>query len=165
MGTEKPAVIPTPTADGGVEHTMARFLPAWKWLEMAGKGEVVLFPPQYYLLHLLKGLLAQEGGIGGIQKLRRQREEVMKFVRRGEPSWAEKCISPVAMRGRRKDGKVVLALEYPGQELEGSARRGDAERVVMLRFTKEGPRDVEVRWRKEIGEESQGSMDSRESKI
>lgn len=49
-----------------------------------------------------------------------------------------------------KDGRSVLGLDYPGPELEGSGRGGDGERVVLVRFKKEGPRDVEVRGRREV---------------
>lgn len=52
-----------------------------------------------------------------------------------------------------KDGRSVLGLDHPGPELERSGRGGDGERVVLVRFRKEGPRDVEVRFRKEVLEE------------
>lgn len=54
---------------------------------------------------------------------------------------------------RKSDGRSVLGLDKPGPELVGSGRGGDGERVVLVRFSKEGPRDVEVRWRKEVLEE------------
>ncbi|KAL2022053.1 hypothetical protein VTK56DRAFT_6097 [Thermocarpiscus australiensis] len=47
----------TPTHDGGLEHTAAAFDDAHAWLAKARAGEVILFPPQYYLLHLLAEFL------------------------------------------------------------------------------------------------------------
>lgn len=77
----------------------------------------------------------------------------MEFVKTGDPPWGQKCISPTTMalpNGKgREDGRVVLALDGPGPELEGR-RRGERERVVLVEFKKEGPRRVEVRWRKDV---------------
>lgn len=78
----------------------------------------------------------------------------MKFLRddgdgHGVP-WAEKVMSPMALMFRKSDGRSVLALNKPGPELEGGGRSGDHQRVVLVRFGKEGPRDVEVRLRKEV---------------
>lgn len=66
-----------------------------------------------------------------------------------------------------KDGRSVLGLDYPGPELEGTGRGGDKERVVVVRFGKEGPRDVEVRERAEVlGEERiAGGNEGREGKL
>lgn len=59
------------------------------------------------------------------------------------------------MPNPRRDEKAVLALDKSGPEMEelGSASRGDGERVVLFRWRKEGPRDVEVRGRREVLEE------------
>jgi len=57
---------------------------------------------------------------------------------------------------RKSDGRSVLALDKSGLELEGSGRGGDSERVVLVKFSKEGPRDVEVRGRREVLEEERG---------
>lgn len=62
-------------------------------------------------------------------------------------------MSPRTLFVRGEDGRVVLGLEKPGPELEGSTRGGDWERVVLVRFTKKGPVEVEVRGREEIFEE------------
>jgi hypothetical protein len=59
-------------------------------------------------------------------------------------------MSPSGLFMRKSDGRSVLALDKPGQELDGSGRSGDPERVVLVRFSKEGPRDVDVRWRREV---------------
>jgi hypothetical protein len=67
--------------------------------------------------------------------------------------WSHKVMSPSGLFMRKSDGRSVLALDKPGQELDGSGRSGDPERVVLVRFSKEGPRDVDVRWRREVLEE------------
>ncbi len=66
-------------------------------------------------------------------------------------------ISPTGLLMRKGDGRSVLALDKPGRELEGSTRGGDGERVVLVRFGKEGPRDVEIRGRREILEEEKAA--------
>lgn len=78
----------------------------------------------------------------------------MKFLKgdgdgHGVP-WAEKVMSPLALMFRKSDGRSVLALDKPGPELKDGGRGGDYERVVLVKFSKEGPRDVEVRLRKEV---------------
>lgn len=66
-------------------------------------------------------------------------------------------MSPVGLLMRRRDGRSVLALDKPGPELRGSRRGGDARRVVLVRFGREGPRDVDVRERAEVlAEEKNG---------
>lgn len=67
-------------------------------------------------------------------------------------AWGEKVMSPIGL-SMTADGRSVLGLDKPGVELEGSERRGDERRVVLVRFVKEGPREVEVRERREVLEE------------
>lgn len=69
--------------------------------------------------------------------------------------WGDKVMSPIGIL-MGKDGRSVLGLEKPGPELSGSGRGGDQKRVVLVRFSKAGPTDVEVRERREVlGEERQ----------
>jgi len=155
------AVIPVPTHDGGLEHTEARFLPASKWISMQDSGEVILFPPQLFLLHLLSKYLPEPASSsdGTIPKeyshdeLLAQRSALKQFVKTSDPPWGEKVMSPTQIMRRKEDGRNVLALDKPGPELEGTDRRGDSEFVVLVNFKKEGPRDVEVRLRKEVFED------------
>ncbi len=74
--------------------------------------------------------------------------------------WADKVMSPTGLFMRKTDGRSVLALDKPGPELADSGRRGDRDRVVLVRFSKEGPRDVEVRFRREVlaEEEREGKL-------
>ena len=92
-------------------------------------------------------------------ELQAQREKVVEFLERGEGNrikWADKVMSPTGLMMLKSDGRSVLSLEKPGPELKGSGRGGDAERVVLVRFSKEGPRDVDVRYRKEVLAEEKG---------
>ncbi|PYH80681.1 NUDIX family hydrolase [Aspergillus uvarum CBS 121591] len=144
--------IQVPTSDGGVEVTEARFLPASKWLQMAQKGDIILFPPQFLLLHLVAGFLDKEPRVAAsLQELRRRRAELTEFVNTGQPPWSEKCISPKMLR-MSSDGRTVLALDQPGPELRGTDKQGETERVVLVRFKRGEARDLEVRWKKDAFE-------------
>ena len=157
--------IPTPTTDGGLEHTTARFLPASAWLRLAQEGRIILFPPQFVLLHQAAQFLdnlSAPTAYGSItrdhvpqEELEARRKRLVDLIKSGNPPWTEKCISPTVQppRGgkRREDGRVVLGLERPGPELEAAnaGRRGHTEECVLVDFRKEGPRRVAVISREE----------------
>lgn len=166
-------VVQTPTPDGGVEHTAATFADASEWLRRQRRGEIVLFPPQCYLLTLVAEVFASvtPESVGGDQEARyaAQRRALADFVRRtptggeaaGEgakgklhPSalipWSEKVMSPHTLFIRDSDDRIVLGIDKPGPELKGSGAGGDYERVVLVKFAKGGPRDVEVRGREDV---------------
>ncbi|PYH66422.1 NUDIX hydrolase [Aspergillus vadensis CBS 113365] len=146
--------IQVPTSDGGVEISEARFLPASEWVGMAQKGEAILFPPQFMLLHLMAEFLNQgKPGMESVEELKKQREELLQFIHSGQPPWTDKCICPKALQ-IGSDGLTVMKLDHPGPELDGTDRRGEAERVVQLKFIKGVPREVVVRWKKDVFEES-----------
>jgi hypothetical protein len=90
-------------------------------------------------------------------ELRKQRDDVMNFLKTdggdgtGVP-WGDKVMSPVGLM-MGKDGRSVLGLGKQGPELSGKGKSGDEKRVVLVKFAKEGPRDVEVREKKEVLEE------------
>ncbi|MCJ1437992.1 hypothetical protein MMC27_007379 [Xylographa pallens] len=163
LPTDSEAMIAHPTSDGGIEHTTARFLPPSKWLDMSRAGEVILFPPQFFLLHLLAPFLSPEHGGGSLStdELAQQRQRVVDFVTSGDPPWTEKCMSPTGLMWKRGDGRAVLGLDKPGLELEGSGRRGDGERVVLVDFGRGGPRRVEVAWRADVFREERREEDGR----
>ncbi|KAK3309399.1 uncharacterized protein B0T15DRAFT_506184 [Chaetomium strumarium] len=164
-------IIPAPSHDGGLEHTAATFDDARAWLEKARRGEIILFPPQFYLLHLVSQFLhplpptAPSSGSATLEYRQAQRSALLSFLSKVPTSqhadkqgtcdipWSEKVISPAALFVRQRDGRVVLGLDKPGPELRGSRRGGDWDRVVLVRFEKGGPRDVEVRWRDEVVKE------------
>ncbi|PBP20782.1 NUDIX domain-containing protein [Diplocarpon rosae] len=159
--------IPLPTSDGGLEHTAALFAPCSAWLAQARANSIILFPPQYYLMHLLSPFLSplipSSSSFSYTHththtELQSQRDAVLRFLL-GDGgdgkgiSWRNKVMSPMGLLMRKSDGRSVLALDKPGPELKGSGRGGDWERVVLVRFGKEGPRDVEIRGRAEVLEE------------
>ncbi|KAI1138148.1 hypothetical protein F5Y05DRAFT_413462 [Hypoxylon sp. FL0543] len=177
------AIIPTP--DGGAEITAARFDDASVWLERQRKGEIVMFPPQCFLLHLLSQFL--DGPPQGspsptdlMEHYRSQREKLRGFLATvpttSEPKaakhptaqipWAEKVISPTTLGIRQSDKRSILALDKPGPELKGSDRGGDWERVVLVRFVKGVAKDVEVRSREEVlAEERRLENAAKETKL
>ncbi|KAJ6021887.1 Cystathionine beta-synthase core [Penicillium herquei] len=134
--------IQVPTSDGGIEVTEAQFLPASEWLRRAQSGEIILFPPQFLLLHLVSGFLDQEPRSDTpVKELEKRRAALVDFVHSGSPPWTHKCISPKVLK-MTEDGRSVLALDNAGSELKGSERRGESDRVVVLKFKKGSAREV-----------------------
>ncbi|KAI0393700.1 hypothetical protein F5Y17DRAFT_430940 [Xylariaceae sp. FL0594] len=171
------ALIPTP--DGGAEITTAQFGDVFAWLEKGRRGEITLFPPQHFLLYMLSQFLTgapsgnatptsstSEEVLSAEQHYEAQREKLRVFLNTVPTSshpkalkhptsqipWADKVISPVTLGVRQQQGdrRVILGLHSPGEELKGTDRGGDWERVVLVNFTKAGPVDVEVRGREEV---------------
>ncbi|KAL8653095.1 MAG: hypothetical protein Q9226_003988 [Calogaya cf. arnoldii] len=144
-----PQTLHIPTCDGGVEHTEAQFLPASEWLALAQADKIILFPPQIFLLSLVADFLKSDDTGTSADTLQSQRQGLLEFVKTGDPPWGEKCISPLALK---KEGKMlVMGLDEPGPELEGTGRRGDMERVVYVQFKgKDGTSGLKVGWRKDV---------------
>ncbi|KAI1128724.1 hypothetical protein F5Y10DRAFT_240086 [Nemania abortiva] len=165
------ALIPTP--DNGTEVTAAHFDDAATWLEKQGRGEVMLFPPQYFLLSLLSQFLTGAPAASSSSSLspsstmehyRVQRDKLRAFLHAlptathpkavnhptSQIAWADKVMSPVTLGLRHADQRAILALDKPGAELRDSGRGGDWERVVLVKFTKAGATNVEVRDREEV---------------
>jgi hypothetical protein len=150
--------IPIPTTDGGLEHTAARWLPASVWCRLAQEGRIILFPPQFFLLHQVAqhlDNLSSPTAYGSISReplprdeLEARRKRLLEFVKTGNPPWPEKVISPIIqpMRsgGKRNDNRSILGLEKPGPELAGSDRAGHKEECVLVNFRKEGPRHLAI---------------------
>ncbi|WPH01676.1 Hypothetical protein R9X50_00452700 [Acrodontium crateriforme] len=169
---EEEVRIPVPTTDGGKEHTTARFLPASAWLRLAQEGRIILFPPQFFLLHHVAqhfDNLPSPTAYSSIsrdpisrEELEARRKSLLAFVKTGSPPWTDKCISPSVQPPRngkaRADGRNILGLHRPGPELEGSDRAGCTEQCVLVKFSKEGPRQVAVISREE-------AMGSNEAKL
>lgn len=150
--------IPVPTTDGGVEHTNARWLPASVWCRLAQEGRIILFPPQFFLLHQVAqhlDSLSSPAAYGSIsrealsrEELERRRKRLAEFVKTSEPSWTEKVISPIVLPprdgGKRDDNRSILGLEKPGPELAGSGKAGVKDECVLVHFRKDGPRHLAV---------------------
>ncbi|KAF2168568.1 hypothetical protein M409DRAFT_65489 [Zasmidium cellare ATCC 36951] len=158
--------IPAPTTDGGKEHTTARFLPASVWCRLAQEGRIILFPPQFFLLHQIAQRfddLKSPTDYASIsraplprEQLEARRRRLLEFVKTGSPPWTDMCISPVTRPSRDgklkgPDGRQVLSLHHPGVEVEkqGTGRAGLTEQVVLVDFQKEGPRRLNVISREE----------------
>ena len=150
--------IPVPTTDGGLEHTAARWLPASVWCRLAQEGRIILFPPQFFLLHQVAqhfDNLSSPTAYGSIsrdplprEELEVRRKRLMEFVHEGSPPWTEKVISPIVLAApdgkRRDDSRSVLGLDKPGPELAGSGRSGCKEQCVLVNFRKDGPRQLAI---------------------
>ncbi|KIX93173.1 uncharacterized protein Z520_11027 [Fonsecaea multimorphosa CBS 102226] len=146
-------------------ETMA---PEWRtardWLSMARSGDIILFPPQFLLLYLVSEIL---DGPGESEEDILKKREILKrrIDTEGKPvPWKEKFISPIGM-SFGEDGRSVLALDKPGPELKGSDLKGDDEYVVIVKFNKEGPRDVEIGLRKDVLRERREKGIEKASKI
>lgn len=145
-----------PTSDGGIEVTEAQFLPASEWVSRAQKAEIILFPPQFLLLHLVSGFLDREPRAdASVEEMEKRRQALVEFVHSGSPPWTDKCISP-KMLLMTSDGRSVLGLNDPGPELKGSSKRGESEMVVLVRFKKGSAREVAVGWKKDVLQEERG---------
>ena len=174
LQTDQHTLLPTPTHDGGVEHTAATFDNPHTWLAQAQQGAIILFPPQFYLLHHISSFVPAPSPEKGTPKsYQAQRTALHAFLHQtptttgdappGDKTaripWSDKVISPTSLFMRKGDGKLVLGLDKPGPELRGSERGGDAERVVLVKFAKGGPSEVEVRNRGEVlAEERAGKL-------
>ncbi|KAL4878408.1 hypothetical protein BJY04DRAFT_221133 [Aspergillus karnatakaensis] len=141
--------IQIPTNDGGVEIAEAQFLPASEWLRKAGQGEIILFPPQFVLLALASQFLDTEPRTASVEELRRRRQQLIDFAHSGSPPWTEKCISPKVGK-YAEDGRAVMKLDHPGPELQGTERRGESDRVVLVRFQDGSARELGLAWKKDI---------------
>jgi hypothetical protein len=165
----------TPTPDGGVENTAALFASPHTFLSRAAAGEVILFPPQHYLLTLLtKFIPPPAAAAAGAAEHQRQRDRLLDFIetvptartKKGREHstshipWAEKIMSPATLFVRQADKRVVLGIDKPGPELKGSDRGGDWENVIMVRFTKAGPMEVEIKGREDAFNEERSQKAS-----
>ena len=160
------AQMHVPTADGGVEHTAARFLYPQDWIDLALSGEIVLFPPQFFLLALIAPFLLKPSSSGETMStgsLEDQRERLLDFVRKdGETPWGEKCISPNPIK--KTGNHLFMGLQDPGPELEGTSRRGDPLRLIKVELAKDKergrqrPEPQEIVWRKDFFGEEKGKL-------
>lgn len=141
--------VQVPTSDGGVEINEARFLPASNWLRQAQAGEIILYPPQFLLLSIVAQFLDKSPSISNATERRARRKELLDFIHTGNPPWTDKFVCPRSLQ-LLDDGRAVLALDHPGPELDGSGKKGDGERVILVKFGKSGPRNVDVRWKRDV---------------
>jgi hypothetical protein len=147
-----------PRSDGGKEHNSATFKYAEEWTELAQSNEILMFPPQFYLISLLAPFLRKPEKELSIAELQKQRDQVVDFLENlpagGEDQvpWAKKIISPTTGK-ISKDGRAILLLDTSGPEMN-NVKRGDTTRFVLMSVAK-GSRDprerkLEVKSRKEL---------------
>lgn len=149
--------IQTPTSDGGIEISEARFLRASDWLSQARAGKIMLYPPQFVLLSLVSQFLdTQEGTSSDPAEKQRRRAQLLEFVHEGSPPWTDMYICPRSMK-LLADKRAVLSLDHPGPELQGSGKKGESDRVILVKFGKDGPRQLEVGFKKDILRENPAS--------
>ncbi|KAL9006860.1 MAG: hypothetical protein Q9188_000391 [Gyalolechia gomerana] len=160
-----PHMLHIPTSDGGTEHTEAEFLPAVEWLSKAQADNIILFPPQFFLLSLVADFLNPHTPDGAetlsTDVLQSQRDALLEFVKTSDPPWGEICISPSPLK--REGKELIMGLDEPGLELEGTSRRGDAERVIWVQFKgKEGTSGLKVGWRRDVEPEGLNDEENKE---
>lgn len=142
--------IQTPTSDGGIEISEARFLRASAWLSQARAGDIILYPPQFALLSIVAQFLDQEDGSNSSPAERqRRRAALLEFVHAGSPPWTDMYICPRSIK-LLADKRAVLSLDHPGPELQGSGKKGESDRVILVKFGKDGPRQLDVGFKKDI---------------
>ena len=153
--------IHKPISDGGIEHTAAQFLPPSEWLSLYRSYEIVLFPPQLFLLHLISPFLSpspsslHHSSLGSsppnnvdIPTIHQRREDLISFTRTETPPWTEKCISSKYIS--RPGQQAFLALDEAGPELVGTNRKGETERVMVEVRRKGKPLLWEVRRKSDV---------------
>lgn len=146
---------PSVHATGDEIETMA---PEWSraenWLRRARSDEIILFPPQFLLLLLISEIFDGKG-VDSDDAILSRRDQLRVLIETGgtgggTPPWKDKFISPMGAAPRKMDNRQVLKLDQPGPELKGSGLKGEMDRVVLVNFSKQGPRQVAVAWRKDV---------------
>lgn len=151
---DTPASFYAAEHDGGLEHTAAEWENVAEWVRRTRDGEIIMYEPQIFLLSLLAEHLTGPGDYAA------QRKSLLEFIHRtptgrtdhptSKISWADKVVGPYYLPMQRADGRIILSLEEPGPELEGSDRGGDYDRVVLVGKGSDGPRHSEVVWRRDV---------------
>ncbi|OAA55267.1 nudix domain containing protein [Niveomyces insectorum RCEF 264] len=140
------------------EVMAAEFATASTWVQRAQRNEIIMFPPQMYILSLLAPLLRGGGTSPAHFAAERQQLAVLLHgsgLADGENKatwvpWADRVISPRVL-GRLPDGRSIMGLDRPGPELRNSGRSGDLHRVVLVGNLSPGPpRNVELRLRADV---------------
>ena len=138
----KPPLLPTPkdevfvqnpTADGGVEVVSASWIHPRDLFAAFRRGELALFPPQFYLLKTLGDLLDsmhQEGGHqGGAGS---NRTTLLRSRVDGGVGFGSRLFNPRPIGFTEEGGKGQRSiLTYEGDELRGG-KAGDRHRCLIL---------------------------------
>ncbi|KAK6496868.1 hypothetical protein TWF481_001850 [Arthrobotrys musiformis] len=115
-----------PSSDG-TETTSTSFMTAQEILTKLKENEIILFPPQAYLITRLSKFLGDGKGV------EEQRERIKRWI--GEEGVGRYVFEP-RPEGKTKDGKRLIL---------GYGPRGDLNRKSVLRFGKGGmPADLQI---------------------
>lgn len=131
--TNTEVFVQNPTADGDVEVISASWIHPRELFAAFRRGELALFPPQFYLLTTLKGLLdsmRQEGGNqggGGSNRTTLLRNRIG-----GDSGFGNRLFNPRPIGFTEEGGKGQRSiLTYEGDELRGG-KAGDRHRCLIL---------------------------------
>ena len=111
--------------------------------------QLILFPPQLYLLHHLSTALSYTPP--NFARTADSPTLCTHLLQYTKSSFAKQVIQPYSKRilggGGKDQGKTLLGVDRP---------RGDADVWIKIRFGKDGPREVEVVGRSVGGREEEG---------
>ncbi|RMZ92150.1 hypothetical protein DV736_g615, partial [Chaetothyriales sp. CBS 134916] len=149
--TDNPSIHAT---SDEVETMHPEYKSAREWISLAQAGDVILFPPQFLLLHLISQFLdvddSNSNSTADIVDRRRRLYEFITTDRTPVP-WTHKYISPIATSSPLdEDDRILLQLNRPGPELEGSDLVGDDSRIVLAKFQREGTRQLDVKLKTDV---------------
>ena len=135
--TDGDVLVQNPTADGGVEVIAASWIRPGDVFAAFRRGELSLFPPQYYLLTTLGGLLdSMPPG--------NNRTELLRTCIGG---FGSRLFNPRPSGFTEEDGKGQRSiLTYEGDELRGG-KAGDRHRCLVRfqgRVSRENPNSEAV---------------------
>lgn len=119
-----------PTDDGGIEIVSTRFMAPQLALDAAKRDEIVLFPPQFYLISMLLPFLEQSAGLEDhVAKLRRKR-----LVRFAKGDFGKMTVEPHVLR-KLSDRRVLMGL----------GPNGDKDSFVIVQIAEKGePRGLKL---------------------
>jgi 8-oxo-dGTP pyrophosphatase MutT (NUDIX family) len=144
-----------PRTDGGKEHNSASFKYAEEWTRLAENNEIVLFPPQYYLITLLTPFIRKPAKSLSFNELQKQRNQLVRFLEVlpadgvDQVPWAKKVISPKVDLISR-DERAILLLDDSGPELN-HVQQGDTSRFMLMPIAKHlKMQNMEVKDRREL---------------
>ncbi|RPB03118.1 hypothetical protein L873DRAFT_1826439 [Choiromyces venosus 120613-1] len=120
-----------PMHDGRVEILSAKYLTPQRALEMSRNGEIVFFPPQFYLVRRIGEFLSVDGG---------GEEGRRKVVEMADGEFGAMVIEPHPIRLLDGGKRVVIGLGERGDkewavviEMPGSGKKGEPKGAELVR--------------------------------
>lgn len=115
-----------PKGDGGIEVVSTTFMDIEKALELNKAGEITFFPPQFYLLSVLKNFVGKD--VHG--SVAEKRERLRKYL--ASSDFGGRIMTP-QMHGVL-NGKTIL----------GFGPKGGSARLLLKNYADSGPRELEI---------------------